>query len=39
MGRHRRAAHGASTGNTARADRPDRATRPHAAGYAHPEPA
>ncbi|GFH76589.1 MULTISPECIES: CAP domain-containing protein [Streptomyces] len=39
MGRHRRAAHGASTGNTARADRPDQATRPHVAGYAHPEPA
>lgn len=39
MGRHRRAAHGATNGNAARADRAERSARPHATGYTYQETA
>ncbi|MFD5027265.1 CAP domain-containing protein [Streptomyces sp. NPDC058373] len=39
MGRHRRAAHGATNGTTAPADRPEHSARPHATGYAPQEAA
>ncbi|WP_436739156.1 CAP domain-containing protein [Streptomyces sp. BBFR102] len=39
MGRHSRAAHGATNGNAARAERPEQAARPHAPGYVRQEAA
>ncbi|MBL0803936.1 CAP domain-containing protein, partial [Streptomyces albidoflavus] len=33
MGRHRRAAHGATNGNAARAERPEQSARPYDTGY------